>query len=473
MSIEALTLAGNLVAIDDNELKALRTQIRGKVITPSDSGYDASRKIWNAMIDCRPALIVECTGTADVQYAVRFAKAHHLLISVRGAGHNIAGRALQNDVLLIDLSHIRTVQVDPDEKVALVCPGATLADVDHATQAYGLAVPTGINSTTGIAGLTLGGGFGWLSRSLGMTIDHLISAEVVTVDGERMVCDKNRHPDLFWAIRGGGGNFAIVTSFKFALNPVGPDVICGPVIFDIAHAEEVLSNYQKLCAGSPNEFTAWAVLRHAPPFPFLDSTHHGKPILALVGCYNGPMDKGKEALSALKKLGRPLGDGIAPARFSAFQQTFDPLLTPGARNYWKSHNFKQLSNGLIKTLAKYGNHLPNAASEIFIAQMGGETNKVRSDATAYPHRDVNFIMNVHTRWEKADQDHACLSWAREFYEATKPFAAGGVYMNFVSADEDNVEDAYAQNAARLTLIKSKYDPNNVLRINLNVAPSLG
>lgn len=470
MAINALNLSEELVPIEKGALDELRSWVRGRVIAPGEEGYDEARKVWNAMIDRRPALVIECTGTADVLYAVRFAKKHQLLISVRGAGHNIAGRALQDNVILIDLSKIRTVFVDPVKKTATVSPGATLGDLDHETQAYGLAVPVGINSTTGVSGLTLGGGFGWLSRSLGMTIDHLLSVEVVTVDGERLLCSRDSHADIFWAMSGGGGNFAIATSFTFALHPVGPQVMCGPVAFAIEEAEDVLTNYRQFCQNGPDEVAVWAVMRHAPPFPFLDSSYHGRPVLLLVGFYNGPLEKGKVELARLKELGKPLGDGIAPHRFTDFEQAFDPLLTPGSRNYWKSHNFIEIDDKLIKVLVEFGNKLPSAFTEIFIAQMGGKVNQIPPDATAYPHRNVNFIMNVHTRWEEEKDDQKCISWARDFYKATKPFATGGVYVNFVSEGDDSIEQAYAQNAERLAKIKTKYDPKNVLRTNLNVKP---
>lgn len=470
MTAKALMVNGKLKEIQNDSLNSLQSQVRGRVILPSDPEYGEACKIWNGMINRRPALIVQCTGTADVIYTVRFAKEHNLLLSVRGGGHNIAGRSLQDDVLLIDLSKMRTVQVDPDERVAVVSPGATLADVDHETQTYGLVLPTGINSTTGISGLTLGGGFGWLSRSLGMTIDNLIAAEVVTVDGKRLVCNKEHNPDLFWGLTGGGGNFGIVTSFKFKLHSMGPDVMCGPIVFDLKDAKAVLSKYRDFCKKCPKELTVWAVMRLAPPLPFINASHHGKPTLILAGLYNGPMEKGKTLFSQLKNLGTSLGDGISPNRFVDFQKTFDPLLTPGARNYWKTHNFKELKDDLIDTLINYANTIPNASTEIFLAQMGGQTNTVHQDATAYPHRDVEFIMNVHTRWNDKKNDDTSISWARQLHEAAKPFATGGAYINFVSAGDDNIPGAYAQNAQKLAKIKSKYDPQNILRFNLNITP---
>lgn len=465
------SLSGEAVVFDNQTLDDLRARVRGQVISPSDSTYDEAREIWNAMINRRPGLIVRCAGTADVLQVVRFARRHQLLTSVRGAGHNIAGKSLHDGALLIDLGAMRMVQVDPVSQIAVVGPGATLGDVDHESQAYGLAVPTGINSTTGIAGLTLGGGFGWLSRSLGLTADNLIAAEVVTAEGERLRCDENNNADLFWATRGGGGNFGIVTSFEFKLHPVGPEVMAGPVVFPFDQASSILRKYREFCASCPEELTVWAVIRDAPPLPFLPPSAHGSRVLILAALYNGPLDAGEKALSSLRELGEPIADGFGPYPFAGFQQAFDPLLTPGARNYWKSHNFTELGDGLIDTLVDYGSRLPSPQSEIFVAQMGGATNRVAPDATAYPHRDVEFIMNVHTRWDAADQDSVCIAWAREFYDATEPFATGGVYVNFISEDEDRIRGAYGANYARLSEVKVKYDPDNFFSVNQNVRPS--
>lgn len=468
--LEAKTVEGQLVKISSSSLETLKSNIHGAVITPQDDEYKKAKMIWNAMIDRDPALIVQCSGTADVIKAVQFAKEHNLLISVRGAGHNIAGRSLENQVLLIDLSKLRYVHVDPEERTALVGPGATLADVDQETQIYGLALPVGINSTTGVAGLTLGGGFGWLSRKYGMTIDNLIFAEVITVDGRRIKCSEKEHSDLFWAIRGGGGNFGIVTSFKFKLHPIGPTVLAGPVVFDIKDAKEVLKRYREFCKNASDDVTVWSVIRHCPPFPFVDASYRGKPVLILVGIYNGPMEEGKEIMAKLKGLGKSIGDAIGPYPFTGFQKMFDPLLTPGARNYWKTNNFKDLDDGLIDVVLEYASKLPSLFTELFFAQMGGKTNRVAKEATAYPHRDVNFIMNVHTRWEDKGQDKHCISWARDFFQATRPFATGGAYVNFVSEGDDNLEGAFSENIERLTAIKAKYDPKNILRSNLNISP---
>ncbi len=469
--LQVRSLSGESKILNEDALNELRGSVRGQVVVSGDADYDAVRQIWNAMIDRRPSIIVRCTGTADVLHALAFARQHELLTSVRGAGHNIAGKSLYDGAVLIDLSNMRSVRVDPEARVAVVGPGATLGDVDHETQAYGLAVPTGINSTTGIGGLTLGGGFGWLSRSHGLTVDNLIAAEVITAAGERLRCDADHHADLFWATRGGGGNFGVVTSFEFKLYPVGPEVMSGPIVFPIDQAKSVLRRYREFCAGCPDELTVWAVMRDAPPLPFLSPEFHGTRVLILVGLYNGPMDLGEKALAPLRELGQPIADGFGPHPFVGFQQAFDPLLTPGARNYWKSHNFTELSDGLIDKLVAYGSRLPSPQSEIFVAQLGGAINRVAPDATAYPHREVEFVMNVHTRWDAPDQDDACVTWARDFYSATETFATGGVYVNFISEDEDRIQGAYGANYDRLSKGKAKYDPGNFFRLNQNIAPN--
>jgi FAD/FMN-containing dehydrogenase len=472
MNANAKTIDDQLVIIDDKQLDELGARIKGAVIRKENPLYDPVRKIWNAMVNTQPAFIVQCTGKADVIQAVRFAKEHKLLISVRGGGHNIAGRSLQENVMLIDLSRMTSVHVDPENNTVTVDPGATLRDLDHETQAFGLAVPVGINSTTGIAGLTLGGGFGWLSRKLGLTIDNLISAEVITIDGKRIICDAHHHPDLFWAIRGGGGNFGIVTSFKFRLHRTGPELMCGPVIFPIEEAKKVLQRYNDFCKQAPEELSVWAVLRHAPPFPFLDASFHGKPVLILVCVYNGTIEDGKKEIARVKELGHAIGDAVSPHLFEQFQQAFDALLTPGARNYWKTHNFITLNDELIDRIVESATQLPSTQSEIFIAQVGGTVNRIGQDATAYPHRNIEFIMNVHTRWEEADQDNECVSWARDFYRSTKPFATGGAYVNFVSQGDDDLQNVYGENIKRLSAVKAEYDPLNHFRTNLNITPAV-
>jgi len=466
------TRKGGETLIEQNALDEYRSGLGGETLTPDDAAYEEIREIWNAMIDSRPALIARCRNAADVIRSVDFARAHDLLVSVRGAGHNIAGNSLADGGFLIDLSQMTNVEVDEQAKTARVEPGATLGDVDAATQAFGLATPTGINSTTGIAGLTLGGGFGWLSRSYGMTIDNLLSADVVTAEGELVTASKSSHPDLFWGIRGGGGNFGIVTSFEFRLHEVGPELLSGLIVHDAGDALAALEFYREFAAQAPDELTTWVVMRKAPPLPFLDEAVHGTDVLLFALLYNGDIAEGEEAIAPLRAFGSPVGEAIGPNPYVGWQQAFDPLLTPGARNYWKSHNFGELSDETIGILLSYARDLPSGFSEIFIAQMGGATSRVAADATAYVGRDAAFVLNVHTRWEDADDDDRCVAWAREFYNATLPVAIDGAYVNFMTAEEsDRVEAAYGANHDRLVAIKDEYDPDNVFRMNQNIVPS--
>jgi FAD/FMN-containing dehydrogenase len=472
MSTYVMTsLGGSTQSLEPGAVDAFGKQLKGELITPSSRGYDEARKIWNAMIDRRPGLIARCANSDDVVHAVRFAGQHGLLVSVRGGGHNIAGNAVCDGGLVIDLSAMKSVRVDPERKTVRVEPGVTLGEMDRETQAFGLATPSGINSTTGIAGLTLGGGFGWISRKYGMTIDNLIEAEVVTARGEKLRVSESSNPDLFWGIRGGGGNFGVVTSFEFRLHPVGPEVLAGLVVHPIADAPSLLRQYRDIAAKAPDEFTAWVVLRKAPPLPFLPEKVHGTDILVFAMCYAGSIADGERAAKPLRSLGKPIADVVGPSPFAGFQSAFDPLLTPGLRNYWKSHNFTTLSDGAIDTILKHVGSLPTPLSEAFIGQMGGAQSRVGPDATAYEHRQIAFILNVHTRWENASDDRRCITWARGFFDAMRPHATGGVYVNFMPDDEgDRVQAAYGRNYARLASLKKKYDPDNLFRLNQNIQP---
>jgi FAD/FMN-containing dehydrogenase len=463
---------GNAATVDRGAIDALAAGLRGDLLEPDSAGYDECRSIWNAMIDRRPGLIVRCAGAEDVVRAVSFARDHDLLVAVRGAGHNIAGSAVCDDGIMIDLSGMKSVQVDPESKTARVEPGVTLGELDQATQAHALALPVGINSTTGVAGLTLGGGFGWLSRKHGLTADNLISADVVTAAGELVTASETQNADLFWGLRGGGGNFGVVTSFEFKLHPVGPEVLSGLIVHPFAEAGNVLRHYREFCAQAPEELTVWAVMRKAPPLPFLPEDVHGTDVVILAALYAGDMASGETALQPLRSFGNPIADVISPHEFTGFQAAFDPLLTPGFRNYWKSHDFHELSDDALDTLIRYVGTLPSPHSEIFIAQMGGATNRVAADATAYRHRDVEFIMNVHGRWETAAEDESSISWCRELFDAMTPFSTGGVYVNFMTEEEEQrVQAAYGDSYDRLVQLKNKYDPTNLFRLNQNIQPS--
>ncbi|MBZ5637757.1 MAG: FAD-binding oxidoreductase [Acidobacteriia bacterium] len=471
-AVEIMTLERTATSLDAAAVDSLRGSLRGQLVLKGDPGYDEARAIWNAMIDHRPALIVRCRGTSDVMRAVKFAADRSLLLSVRGGGHNIAGSAICEGGMVVDLSLMRSVRVDAKARRAWVEGGATLADFDHEAQAFGLATPLGINSTTGVAGLTLGGGFGWFSRKAGMTCDNLLSVDIVTADGGLLRASAGENPDLFWALCGGSGNFGVVTGFEFQLHPLGPQVYSGLVVYPIDQAKKVLTAYREWLPSLPDEATVWVVARKAPPLPFLPPAVHGREIVAFAVFYAGDPAKGEKILSKAQSLGTPVGAHLGAQPYTSWQQAFDPLLTPGARNYWKSHNFASLADGAIDALIDSVHRLPSPHCEIFFGCIGGQTMRVKPDATAYPHRDTLFAVNVHGRWETAEEDGKGIAWARDFFEKTKPFATGGVYVNFMTADETaRVHSAYGTNYERLATIKRKYDPRNLFRTNQNIAPA--
>jgi FAD/FMN-containing dehydrogenase len=457
--------------LGNEKIDKLKNVIAGRIVVSNDADYDEVRSIWNAMIDRRPAVIVQCANAADVKHALSFAKENKLEISIRGAGHNIAGSSMNDDGLVIDFSKMTTVRVDPDKKRAYAEPGATLGDFDMATQEHGLATPLGINSTTGVAGLTLGGGIGWLTRKYGMTVDNLISVNIITADGKELRANENENPDLFWAIRGGGGNFGIVTEFEFKLHPVGPEVLAGLIVFPLAQAKKVLLQYQKFAETAPEELNVWVVLRHAPPLPFLPEDVHGTEVLVLAVCYAGDIKEGEKLIQPLHGFGDPHGVHIGAQPYADWQKAFDPLLTPGARNYWKTHNFINLSDGVLEKMIEYAGKMPSNQCEIFIALIDGAANRVSADDMAYGNRDVRFVLNVHGRWDSPGDDESGVSWAREFYKASAPYASSGAYVNFMTDEEgDRVASAYGTNYKRLVKIKSKYDPENLFHLNQNIKP---
>jgi FAD/FMN-containing dehydrogenase len=454
-------------------VEQLKGKVKGQIVLPTDSSYDDVRQIWNAMIERRPALIVRCAEANDVPPAIAFARAHGLELSIRGGGHNIAGNALCDDGLTIDFSTMRQVRVDVHKQHAYVEPGATLADFDTAAQAHGLATPVGINSTTGIAGLTLGGGFGWLTRKYGLTIDNLASVDVVTAEGEQLRASETENADLFWALRGGGGNFAVVTQFEFKLHQVGPEVLAGLIVFPFEQAKQVLRQYRDFVASVPEELNVWAVLRKAPPLPFLPADVHGKEVVVLVPFYLGEAAQGHKLIEPLLRFGTPYGEHLGAQPYAQWQQAFDPLLTPGARNYWKSHNFTALSEGALDSMVEFAGQLPSPQCEIFIGFIAGAANRVPAEAMAYRHRDAKFVLNVHGRWEERTDDERCMAWARAFFQAAAPYASAGAYVNFMTEEEsDRVAAAYGANYDRLARIKRQYDPDNLFHLNQNIKPSL-
>ena len=470
--LDLITLDGGTIAVGDDTIDTLSQSLDGALLSPSDAGYDDARSIWNAMIDRRPGLIALCESAEDVARAVSFAAEHRTLLSIHGAGHNIAGNAVCDGGLMISFARMKAVQVDASTGRVRVQPGATLGDLDAETQKHALAVPTGINSTTGIAGLTLGGGFGWLSRKHGMTIDNLLSADVVLADGSTVVASDNENPDLFWGIRGGGGNFGVVTSFEFQAHPVGPEVLSGLIVHPFSDARAVLQAYRDYLKDAPDEVTVWTVMRKAPPLPFLPEEVHGTEVVVLAAMYAGDMADGEAALAPLRAIGNPIADVVGPHPFAGWQQAFDPLLVPGARNYWKTHDFNQMSDEMIDLVLEFIPTLPDPQCEVFFAQVGGAQGRVGDDATAYQGRSAAYVMNVHGRWSNEEDDTRCIGWCRELYDGLAPHATGEAYVNFMTEEEaDRVESAYGVSYAGVVELKDKFDPTNLFRMNQNVAPT--
>ncbi len=470
--IEIATAQGGKTSLEESAVEQFKSKLRGTLLRPGERGYDEARQIWNAMIDRRPALIARCAGVADVLQSVELARGQGLLVAVRGGGHNIAGNAVCDGGLMIDLSLMRSVRVDSRARRAHVEPGATLGDFDREAQAFGLATPLGINSTTGVAGLTLGGGFGWLTRKYGLSVDNLVSADVVTAEAKLVHASEKENADLFWAIRGGGGNFGIVTSFEFQLHPVGPEVLSGLIVYPFEQARSVLQRYREFVEGIPEELNVWVVLRKAPPLPFLPVGVHGKEVVVLAVFHAGEAAAGRRLIEPLRSFGTLHGEHLGVQPYVAWESAFDPLLTPGARNYWKSHNFTTLSDGAISVIIEFAGKLPSPQCEIFLGILGGQASRVQPDAMAYSQRDAKFFLNVHGRWDSAAEDRPVMSWAREFFQAAAPYASGGVYVNFLTQEEtDRIRAAYGPNYDRLVAVKNKYDPKNLFRLNQNIRPT--
>ncbi len=449
---------------------------RGDVIVPDHHDYDDARAVWNGTVDRRPRLIARCSGTADAAAAVRFARDRDLEIAVRGGGHNVAGTAVCDDAIVIDLSAMRAVSVDPVERTTLVQGGALWGDVDHGTQAHGLATTGGIVSHTGVGGVSLGGGIGWLMRKHGLTVDNLVQAEVVTAEGEIVGASASDHPDLFWALRGGGGNFGIVSSFRFALHPVGPTVIAGPVFWAAEDTTDVLRFYREFVTDAPDELGSIVRLGTIPPSPAVDEDLHFRPAIAVASCYAGPVEDGERAVRALRQFGTPLADLVGPTLYVDHQSGIDDTVRHGWHYYWKATNLTDLSDDVIDAVADHAYAASSPRSYAAIFRMGGAVARVPHDATAYASRDVGHNMSIDAVWlpdESGEHADAETAWARGFLEALEPHRAG-VYVNFLDADDDasRVREAYGDDAyPRLAEVKAKYDPENVFHNNKNIQPS--
>jgi FAD/FMN-containing dehydrogenase len=455
----------------------LGASFRGQLLLPTSPGYDTARKIWNGAIDRRPACIARCTGVSDVVAAVRFARDHDLEIAVRGGGHNVGGTAVCDDGIVIDLSAMRAVWVDPATRIALVQGGALWGDVDHETQAHGLATTGGIIGHTGVAGLTLGGGIGFLMRKHGLTVDNLLAAEVVTAEGDIVRASADDHPDLFWALRGGGGNFGVVTSFRFSLHPVGPAVMAGPVFWAADDTADVLRFYRDFAAEAPDELGTVVRLGTVPPLRVIPEDLHWRPAIAVACCYAGAVEDGEREVRALRRFGTPLVDLLAPSPYAAFQGGLDDTVLHGWHYYWKATNLAGLSDDAIAVIADHAYAAGSPRSYAAMFHMGGAVARVPHDATAYAHRGVAHNIIIDAVWppdEPSEHAAAETAWARRFLGALQQHSAGGVYVNFLDSDDDagRIRDAYGDRIyRRLAEVKATYDPDNAFHHNKNVQPA--
>lgn len=460
-------------ALRDADLLPLKNAVRGQVIRPGDAEYDPARAIYNGMIDRHPALIVRCAGVSDIVAAVRFARDRGLLVAVRGGGHNVAGNSLCDDGLVVDLSPMRGVQVDPERRLARAEGGVNWGELDAETQAHGLAVTGGVATTTGIAGLTLGGGMGWLVRKHGLTIDSLRSVDLVLADGTRATASASENADLFWAVRGGGGNFGVATSFEYDLHPVGPTVIAGTVVYPIDQAPSVLRRYRDFAASAPDEVMTIVSMRAAPPAPYLPPSAYWTPIVGILVCCVGSLEAASRMVEPLRHLGAPIGDTIAPKPYVEHQAVIEPLFPHGLRNYWKGSNLVELTDGAIEALLDQFARIPSRRTGIVLWQLGGAASRVGPDETAYAHREARYALNIPSIWDNPADDAANIRWTRECFDALSPYSTGAVYVNFLGEEgEGRVRAAYRpETYERLARIKARYDPTNFFRLNQNIRPA--
>ena len=466
------TAPSHYKALDDVAVAELSRHFRGALIRPGDAPYDAQRRVWNGAIDRRPALIARCTGAADVRAAVGFARERELVVAVRGGGHNVAGTAVCDGGIVIDLSAMKGMWVDPRARVARAQPGLLWREFDHETQPFGLATPGGIVSHTGIAGLTLGGGLGWLMRRHGLTADNLRSADVVTADGALVQASAEEHADLFWGLRGGGVNFGIVTSFEYRLHAVGPTVLAGLILHPAARAREVLAFYRDYIASAPDELMTIVVLRMAPPAPFLPESIHGQPVVIIAVCCAGTVEDGERAVAPLRRFGEPLADLIRPTPYASHQALLDASVPHGLGYYWKSEYLRPLSDALIDTLVAHAWRVPTPESYAAVFHMGGAVSREDPDGSAFEDRRAAHAVNIDAVWSEPARAPACIAWTRELWETVRPFSTGRVYVNFLGDEgQDRVRAAYGEaKYERLRSLKRKHDPTNFFRMNQNIRP---
>jgi FAD/FMN-containing dehydrogenase len=455
----------------DVRTNALADKLTGSVIVPGDEAYDDARKVWNGMIDRRPALIARCQTEQDVVASVNFARDHDLLVAVRGGAHNVAGNATCDDGIVIDLSRMKQVDVDPLARTARAQPGCTWADFDQATHPHGLATTGGLVSTTGIAGFTLGGGIGWLVRKHGLTCDNLRAADIVTADGRKMHASEGENADLLWGLRGGGGNFGIVTAFEYDLHPL-TTVVGGLVLHPANRAAEVLQFFREFVATAPDELTCIAIFLTAPPAPFVPESLQNKPAIAIAACYAGSAEEGERFVQPLRTFGPPVADLIGPMPYPVLQSMFDETAPYGLQNYWKSAFFDDLGDAAVDALVGAAEEMRSPLSALHIHHLRGAVSRIPADATAFGNRDARFVLNIVGTWPDPSDSVANTEWVRDTYAAVSPYANGSSYVNFMADEgQDHARAAYSQSAyARLVALKREYDPRNLFRLNQNIRP---
>jgi FAD/FMN-containing dehydrogenase len=470
MAVKARTGEGVEVELAQNSLEDLRNNLRGDLLLPGDSGYDTARSIWNAMIDRRPAVIARCLGVGDVLTSVKFARERRLALSIKGGGHNIAGLAVCEGGMMLDMSLMRGVWVDRSTRTARAQAGCLLGDVDRETQVHGLAAVLGFVSNTGIAGLTLGGGFGYMTRQFGWTSDNVLAMEIVTAEGNLVRASEDENSDLFWGLRGGGGNFGVATGFEYKLYPVGPEVMAGAIAWRATEAREVLEMYRTLTMQAPPELTCAAVLRMAPPAPWLNKDIHGKPVVVLFVTYTGPFQKGEELVAPIKTFGTPVGDVIQKRSYISQQMILDATQPKGRRYYWKSEYLPKLEEGILAKSIEHSERIISPHSAIILFPIDGALNRLPEDHSAVG--GAATVLNITASWEDAENDEANIEWARTTWQDLRRYSTGGTYINFLTEEEadDRIHAAYGANYERLVKIKTKWDPSNLFQINKNIAP---
>ncbi len=466
------TLDGSEYDLKQETLDSLKMRLKGQVLTSGDAGFEESRTVWNGMIDRRPAIVIRPLGTADVITCISFVRENNLLLSIKGGGHNIAGYSTADNAVMLDMSLMRGVIVDPQRRIANAQVGCLLNDVDRETQIHGLAAVLGFVSTTGIAGLTLGGGFGYLTRRWGWTSDTVTGMNVVTADAKLVRASSDENPDLFWGLRGGGGNFGVITEIDYTLYPVGPEIVGGLVAWHASEASKVLDLYQKLVITAPPELTLIALMRLAPPAPWLPKDIHGKPIVALLVCYSGNPADGEKAVAPIKAFGKPVGDILIRRPYVQLQTLFDSGNPKGRRYYQKSEYLPGIDPSLCEKVIEHASELPSPLSVIMLFQIEGALNKFGEEHSPVGNRNAHFVLNIPGSWEKADDDKKNIDWVRNAWEDMKSYSTGGNYINFQTEDEgnDRINAAFGSGIQRLARIKAKWDPQNIFRMNRNIKP---